>query len=245
MSTPTYGGPTADPSTDPSVNPFGQTAGKFTKQGVPIYTGPGTGDFVAGGKQIPEAHHDPDMFGVLTPDTYSGFTDSNDVVSSLYALSHDQLVAYQQKLYDAGYLTSKGDFGVIGADTRAAMTGLLQDTYLYNQQDINVTPDEVLAQHTATAKGAKNGNALSDPLVAQHIVTNALTDHLGRKPTPAEQSQFNTLLSSYSQQGNASETGASQLAENFATGTQSRANEAGALTESRFVDVLSNLMGRG
>ena len=194
--------------------------------------------------------NDPDYRGVTTmtpaPPT---FTDSSQLIAQLY--TNPDLATLQTQLKLAGY-GNVNPTGIVDSDTISAYTQLLKDTAAYAATGgTGYTPETLLtAKIAANNKLGLNGaggsgaqpSMLTDPLVAQAYLKASLSAALGRNPNPDEVAQYQALLTGYAAQPNASSTGAQQLADNFTMGSQSRANEAGALNESRFFDVLNSVL---
>jgi hypothetical protein len=102
---------------------------------------------------------------------------------------------------------------------------------------------------------------LTNPDDARYLVNKALEDHLGRKAKPDEIAEFSNALAASERNAPTSETdvsgptgnttstsfaqpvSASARADAYATGSQSRANEAGAQSELGFMSVLQQLVG--
>lgn len=196
--------------------------------------------------------NDPDYAGAsrTTPAQMPQTKSVSALIAELYRLPKDQLQALQTRLTQAGYgkITPTG---IVDQDTVSAYQSLLQDTASYQAFDNRglgqaYTPDSFLdskiASANATAAGADT-STLSDPFTARMLVVNSLQSHLGRTPTPDEIGQFTSALQSYEQ--TSANPDPSAFADAYATSTQTGANEAGALNETRFVDILHNLMGSG
>lgn len=157
-----------------------------------------TGDFnvVSGVGQWSTAGQVPTRLPKTTP--------ASDMLRSLVGLSSSELLAVQQRLVEAGYLSKSALSGVADADTRKAYAELLTDTSTYNNAGQYLTPHELLDRRitSRSAAGAATSadqqqyetalHTLSptDPARIRLTAEAAFKEALGRKPKPAEMAKF-------------------------------------------------------
>jgi hypothetical protein len=129
-----------------------------------------------------------------------------DILKGLSQKTPAEIKAIQQKMKDAGS-NVKVD-GVVDNSFLAAYGQVLQSALLYQSQGKNITPDEILdaaadAGKKAAAKPKTSTNtsvSLTDPQTARATLEDAMTQKLGRRPTPQEVAQFTSALNAYESQ---------------------------------------------
>lgn len=208
--------------------------------------------------------------------------------SDLYSLGvsdTDSLAALQTQLIKAGLLDPRArQFSLgsvsVGDPTDAAYTRLLSEA-IKTGGDFNVLLDslasnprntrgqrnyDLLTQQQAALAGAgtvtSSSYTLTDPNRARMLVSDAMSNHLGRKARPEEVQDFIQTLHSSEQANPAHQTqhyggnglptssvatssppDPSAMADAYAYGTQDRANEAGSMAEVGFLSVLERMLG--
>lgn len=140
-------------------------------------------------------------------------TPASDMLRNLIGLGQDQLLAMQNQLVAAGYLSKNAVSGVADADTRKAYAELLQDTSSYNSTGQYLTPDDLLSRRISsrTAVLASTGDGPlnyqtdvhtytpTDPARIRLTAEAAFKEALGRKPKPAELAKFTASFAAQEQ----------------------------------------------
>lgn len=164
--------------------------------------------------------HTPHMLGNLdfTLDPLVGSGDqrnalvnkmnAQEMIDNLLKMDKGTLKDLQGQMVNAGYL-NKGEFTYGFADlvTQKAYAQLLNEVATYQAKGQHVTPQEILKMmKDSRDKAAKASGGpkhytetdrsvdLTDPSTAQGLVTDAITNALGRAPTPEEVTAFTSTL---------------------------------------------------